>query len=70
MLMAITYTVLEKNLIKLRKNFEDFKVLTDWFFETYIILNLTKCNYMYLSQNKKRDIFESDNIYLNISKHR
>ena len=40
--MAITYTVLERNLMKLMKSFGKKLRITDWFFENYMILNQQK----------------------------
>ena len=50
---------------KLRK---DFKVATDWFFENYMSLNLTKCHYICLGKNKENNAFNFGNISLENSK--
>ena len=40
--MTITYTVFERNLMKLMKSFGKKLRITDWFFENYMILNQQK----------------------------
>ena len=54
--------IIEKNLRK------DFKVATDWFFENYMSLNLTKCHYICLGKNKENNTFNFGNISLENSK--
>ena len=46
----------------------DFKVVTDWFFENYVSFHPTKCHYMYLDENKKNNAFNFKNISLKNSK--
>ena len=40
--MTITYTVFERNLMKLMKSFGKKLRIADWFFENYMILNQQK----------------------------
>ena len=57
----------ELNIIKEELR-NDFKVVTDWFFENYMSLNPTKCHYMCLGKNKENDTFNFGNISLKIVK--
>ena len=57
----------ELNIIK-EKFRNDFKVVTDWFFENYMSLNPTKCHYMCLGKNKENETCNFGNISLKIVK--
>ena len=48
-----------KNLLR-----KDFRVLTRWFFENYMVLNQKKCHCMCIGLNTENDMFEFDNLLL------
>ena len=57
----------ELNIIK-EKLRKEFKVVTDWFFENYMSLNLRKCHYVCLCKSKENNTFNFENIFLKNSK--
>ena len=61
--MAITYTVLERNLMKLMKSFGKKLRITDWFFENYMILNQQK-NAISVQIKIKRVIYLNLKVFL------
>ena len=60
---------IEKEMDIIRENlWKYFKVVTDWFFENYVTLNLTKFHYRCRSINKENDTFNFENISIKNSK--
>ena len=48
-----------KNLLR-----KDFKTLTEWFFENYMVINQKKVPYMCIGRNSENDKLEFDNLFL------
>ena len=40
----------------------DFRVVKEWFYENFIILNLGTCHYMCIGKNTESDIFKFENV--------
>ena len=57
----------ELDIIK-EKLWKDFKLVTGWFFESYMSLNLPQCHYICLGKNKENDTFNFENISFKIKK--
>ena len=51
-----------------KKHRKDFKVVSGWFFENYMILNPAKCHHMRLGKNEEHVTFEFESISPNNSK--
>lgn len=51
-----------------KKHGKDFKVVSGWFFENYMILNPAKCHHMRLGKNEEHVTFEFESISPNNSK--
>ena len=51
-----------------KKYGKDFKVVSGWFFENYMILNPAKCHHMRLGKNEEHVTFEFESISPNNSK--
>ena len=43
---------------------KDFRVVTEWFYENYMILNPQKCHYMSIGNNAENDKFEFEDLCL------
>ena len=48
---------------QVKQNFEkqDFEIVTKWFYENYMVLNPSKCNFMCLGQNTVNETFVYNN---------
>ena len=57
----------DRNIVKelLKK---DFRVVTEWFYENYMILNPQKCHYMSIRNSAENDWFEFDDLCLENSR--
>ena len=47
---------------------QDFEIVTKWFYENYMVLNLGKCHFMCLRQNAVNETFVYDNSEMKNSK--
>ena len=57
------------HLEKVKQTFrQDFEIVTKWFYENYMLLNLGKCHFMCLGQNAKNETFVYDNNEMKNSK--
>ena len=45
----------------------DFQIVTVWFYENYMILNLVKCHFMCLGQKTEKETFFSNNTEMKIN---
>ena len=54
--------------INITLHFQDLKIVTNWFYENYMVLNSGKCHFMCLGQNTGNETFVYDNIEMKNSK--
>ena len=47
---------------------KDFRLVKEWFYENFMILNPDKCHYMCIGKNTENDIFKFENVFLENSK--